>query len=100
MSKKIIFSLILLFVSFAAMAQKYTHQDYDWAETPKLHELSEDEMKKSAVQLKDVRILEFVYSELGDLALYETKHKVVKVNEDKAIEAHNKVFVSMRDVED
>lgn len=100
MSKKIIFPFILLFVSFAAMAQKYTHQDYDWAETPELHELSEDEMKKSAVQLKDVRILEFVYSELGDLNLYETKHKVVKVNEDKAIEAHNKVFVSMRDVED
>ncbi|MFK7904522.1 MAG: DUF3857 domain-containing protein, partial [Chitinophagales bacterium] len=100
MSKKIIFSFVLFITSLTAMAQKYTHQDYDWEETPTLHELSEKDMKKAAIILKEVRILEFVYTDLGDLNLFETKHKIVKVNEDKAIEAFNKVFVSMRDVED
>ncbi len=100
MSKKIIFSFVLFMTSLTSMAQKYTHQDYDWENEPTLHELSETDMEKAAIILKEVRILEFVYGELGDLNLFETKHKIVKVNEDKAIEAFNKVFVSMRDVED
>lgn len=98
--KKIIFPLVLLFLTFSAMAQKYTHKDYDWAANPELHQLSDEQKEKAAVIIKEARILEFAYSTDGDLNLFETKHKVVKVNEDKAIEAHNKVFVSMRDVED
>ena len=100
MSKKIIFSFVLLAFSLSAMAQKYTHQDYDWEKTPTLHEIAEADAEKSAIILKEVRIMEFVYNELGSLNLYDTKHKIVKVQEDKAIEAFNKVFVSMRDVED
>lgn len=100
MSKKIIFSFVLFFVSLASIAQEYTHQSYDWEAKPSLHELTESAAEKAAIVLKEARIMEFAYSEAGDLELYETKHKIVRVNDDKAIEAFNKVFVSMRDVED
>ncbi len=90
--------ILMLTVSTAVEAHKYTHQSYNWEETPTLHSLTEEEMAASAIIIKDKRILEYTYGKEADLVLYETTHKIIRVNSDQAVEEFNKVFVPMGDV--
>lgn len=84
----------------ASNSFEYTHSGYDWAATPNLHELSSEELEKSAVVVKDKRIFEYVYDNNSELVLFHTMHKIVRVNDDQAIESYNKVFLPMSNVTD
>ncbi len=77
-------------------AEKRKHQLYDWAAKPVLHQLSDEEKKAPAVIIKDLRSFEYAIEEEG-LFLYETIHKIARVNEDQGIEAFNKVYVPISD---
>lgn len=72
--------------------------NYNWVEQPVLHELSEEENNASAIVIKHKIMLNYDYDENEDLNLYETQHKIVRVNDAQAIEGFNKVFVPMNDV--
>lgn len=91
--------IALLFLSFCAYSQNFVHhQVYDWQSEPVLHALSDQEKKLSAVVLKEYHALEYQYDENDVLNLYKTVHKIVRVNDDVAVETFNKVFVAMSHV--
>ena len=73
---------------------------YDWEAEPKPHALSADEQKENTVILKDFRLNEFSYDAKGNLIMYVTRHKILKLNSDKSIEENNKMFIPMYDVQE
>src|SRR5688572_17132829 len=89
----------LLTATLAVSAQaSYPRKDYTWSERPyTTPELSAEEQKQPAVVLLDNRY--FDYTENNELGydLYVTKHKVVKVNDDKGIDRFNKVYIPMEE---
>ncbi len=96
MIKKIAF-IALLITSTSGFAQRYI--TYDWEETPKSHELTDDEKKESSIAILKKVIVEF-YSKENSLEpkLYETKHTIIRVNDDNGIAQHNTVYIPMYDV--
>lgn len=91
-------SLLFIAIPHFVSAQ-YSHSNYDWAAKPTLHTLSAS--NHSAIIIKDKRVLEYAYSKDGEaLYCYKTTHRIVRVNDDVAIENFNKVFVPMNDVVD
>ncbi|HTB05331.1 MAG TPA: hypothetical protein VK806_00160 [Bacteroidia bacterium] len=71
---------------------EYKH--YTWDANPKLHELSADEAKRGEVVIKDKRILEYAFDD-KDVCMYITRHTIVRVNSDKAIEENNTIYMGM-----
>lgn len=91
--KKIIF-IALLIVGNISYAQYY--KTYDWEETPKLHELTIEELNESSIGILKKNIVEFKQSEItGKISVYETTHEITRVNDDKGISRHNQVYIPM-----
>jgi len=76
-------------------AQEYQMAQFELDKNPPRVELTETESKSVAVVLKDFRFAEYVFDANNDLVLFETKHKVVRLNEDLAIEEFNKVYIPL-----
>lgn len=101
MYKPTVFLLFVLLSGLGAIIAQpaYTHHTYNWAENPTLFPVSDAELTESAVIIKDKHIIEYAYDPQSDtLFVYETSHKIVRVNDDKGVEDFNKVYVPMRDV--
>jgi hypothetical protein len=74
----------------------YTH--YDWDTTITLAPLTDREQADNAIILVDTRMTEYVKGdEEGDYSMYITRHKRIRVNNDKGIDEYNKVFVPIRE---
>ncbi|HTB31230.1 MAG TPA: DUF3857 domain-containing protein [Bacteroidia bacterium] len=101
-SKKYIFLLIGLVALHTVFAQATSgsadpeYKNYHWEENPKLHDLSPAEQKMGMVVIKDKRIVEYSLQN-GDVAMYITRHMIIRVNSDKAIEEANTVYIPMPD---
>ncbi|WCO03340.1 DUF3857 domain-containing protein [Psychroserpens ponticola] len=96
MIKKI--ALIALLISTTTGFAQY-HLSYDWEKKPKLHKLTDDEKMESSVAILKKVIVEY-NSEENSLQpkLYETKHTIIRVNDDNGISQHNTVYISMHNV--
>ncbi len=95
--KKILFILFTLLTTVFSYSQYHTN--YDWTETPMLHELTEEENELSSIGLLEKIILEFTQSSLTqDIYIYETIHNITKVNSEAGIMRHNRVYIPMYDV--
>jgi hypothetical protein len=103
-SKKILFLLIGIVALNSAFAQLQPlptnpdpeYKSYHWDDNPKLHDLTPEEQKMGTVVIKDKRIIEY-YSKDGDIVMYVTRHMIIRVNSDKAIEEANTVYIPMSD---
>ncbi len=103
-SKKYLFLLIAIVAIQCGYAQLQAptvtpdpeYKSYKWDETPKIHALSPDEQKMGMVVVKDKRIVEY-YFEDGNVVMYITRHMIIRVNSDKAIEEANTVYIPMPD---
>ncbi len=95
MKKSILF--LLLFITKISFATSPV--DYDWSEKPNRTTLSEEEKKLSALTVLDTRIFNFIIDENKEECI-ETQHKIIRVNDDKALDRENKVFIPMRGVKD
>lgn len=92
--------LLLLFINVLlspVSAANFEFQTYDWDSLPKPHTLNAKEAKENSIILKDKRIIEYAL-EKNDFVKYVTRHLIVKVNTDIAIERNNKVYIPMSDV--
>lgn len=83
---------IILFTSSVAFGGNRFYENYTWQKSPSNTSLTEEEKSQRAVILKDVRVIQFEYME-GNPVVYETKHKIIKVLSDRAIEEYNKVYI-------
>ncbi len=96
-------TLIFLFASTLAVSlaaanpdSSYTH--YDWDTAINLAQLTDKELADNAIILVDTRMMEYVKGEeADDYAMYITRHKRIRVNNDKGIDEYNKVFVPIRE---
>ncbi|WP_435412672.1 DUF3857 domain-containing protein [Psychroserpens mesophilus] len=96
MIKKIALIAILL-TTTTGIAQHY--KTYDWQKKPKLHKLSSDEKEASSVAIFKKVIVEYHADEVAsEPRLYETKHTIIRVNDDNGIAQHNTVYIPMYDV--
>lgn len=71
---------------------------YDWEPNRKQVELTEAEQAIPEYVIKSYRSLRYEWEE-GNLVAYQTEHRIIKVNNTNAIERHNRIYVSMRNVE-
>lgn len=89
--------VLMLAVPALLMAQKFA---YDWeAERTTVHDLNKFEEASNAVVILDNRIIEYVESANG-YEMVVTRHKIIRVNDDRSIDEFNKVFVPMNGVSD
>lgn len=96
MIKNIAF-IFLLTVTTVSNAQFY--KTYNWEETPQKHQLTEKEAKESSVAILKKHIVEYTKGLFNQgLRVFETKHTIVHVNDDKGINRHNTVYIPMYDV--
>jgi Domain of Unknown Function with PDB structure (DUF3857) len=96
MIKNIIFTLLIL-ATTSSYAQYY--KTYNWKDNPKLHNITEVEVKASSVGVFEKNIVEYFNSTFSqELYSLETKHTISRVNDDKGINKHNTVYIPMRDV--
>jgi hypothetical protein len=89
--------LSFFFISFLSSG-KFDNLDYNWEKNPVRHTLTADEEQEKTVRIKDVRILEYAYNDLGTLEMLHVIHKIIRVNNDAAVDENNKVFISMNGV--
>ena len=92
MIKKTLF--VLLLVSTNCFAQYY--KTYDWSAKPKMHSISSEEEKEHSIGILKKYIVEYTSDELtSDLKQYETTHTITRVNDEKGIGQHNRVYIPM-----
>ena len=97
--KTVYIVLSLFFISFFSNG-KFENIDYTWEKNPVRHKLTASEEQEKSVKIKDVHISEYAYSDAGSLEMIVVVHKIIRVNNDAAVNENNKVFISMAHVID
>jgi len=102
--KKYTFLLISIIIMHGAFAQLQTITTYPdpeykndhWDSNPRIHALSPTEQKMGMVVIRDNRIIEY-YLQDGNVVMYITRHMIIRVNSEKAIDEVNTVYVPIPD---
>lgn len=96
--KQLLTAIFLYFlVTSSVLGQLYKH--HDWAETPTYTELSVEDTKLHSVAIKEKYLIQYHAGILGNtIRLFETKHSIIRINTDKGIEKHNKVYIPTTNV--
>jgi hypothetical protein len=96
--------LTLLFISLLPLcvvgqndttASVLEYKKHHWDSIPKLHQLSPEENKLSVVVIKDKRIVESSFDTNNNVAMYVTRHMIIRVNSDEAVEVNNVLYIPM-----
>lgn len=87
-----------LLISFVAFSQDETLYDnnmdmFVWQEKAKLHEISTENEKESAVIILDEQ--KYVFDNIKTVK--KVVHKIIRVNNDKGVELNNKVYIPIKD---
>lgn len=92
------FSALLLFlITYTTDAQLYKY--HDWEENLIYNELSEDEKELSSVAIKEKYLIQYYAGVLGNtMRLFETRHSIIRINNDKGIKEHNRVYIPIRNI--
>ncbi|WP_018344479.1 DUF3857 domain-containing protein [Cytophaga aurantiaca] len=97
--KKYFVILSFFFISLLSFGN-FENDDYSWEEKPVRHTLTAEEEAENTVRIKDVRILEYAYNDESKLEMLYVIHKIIRVNNDAAVNDNNKVYISMYGVID
>jgi len=93
--KKLLYSLLLLlFFQVTSFAQDLEFKKLLLKDAPKIHELNEKYEGESSVIIEDNRIVQ-LQAKRHVFSNYETTHKIIRVNDDDALERFNKVYIPM-----
>ncbi len=98
-------TFLFFFQAFCVFAQDVSQppkwKSYSWDDDRKPYTLTAAEKKKGAVIIKDKRIIEIYFDQDGkksEVNEYYTKHVIVSLNSDNAIEEYNTVYIPMTGV--
>jgi len=98
--RKLAITLVFTFSVFALFAQTdalsdftFEMKNYDWEEKPTPTVITEEEAKAPLVITKDFLVKEYLYFS-GIFFEVSTFHKKKKLNNDDAVDASNKVYIS------
>ena len=93
--------ILLLIIASALIGSSAAHaaapvfREYDWQVKPSFHPLSGQYQHQSAVVIQDYRIMEYQVASAERALSYYTVHKIIRLNDDQAIEKFNKVYIPM-----
>ncbi|MDB5201625.1 MAG: hypothetical protein JWQ27_1034 [Ferruginibacter sp.] len=88
--KKLTGFLSLLLICYATT---HAQQTISWQESPVSHKVSSLYSKESAVVLNDDRVYEYRLDDKNVLWQYNSMKRLIKLNDEKAVEMYNKVYV-------
>lgn len=74
-------------------------RNFDWPGTPELHVLDSMESEEPVVVLDDRRVVEYLYNKNNELEMYVFYYNLVRINESKSVEDHNKIYIPVYDPE-
>lgn len=97
--KKYFIIISFFFISLLSFGN-FENDSYTWEVKPVRHTLTASEELENTVRIKDVRILEYAYNDAGSLEMLYVIHKIIRVNNDAAVNDNNKVYISMYGVSD
>ncbi len=90
--------IFTFFCGFLSQAYDYKNNNYTWEDKPSFAELTQEESEEPYVTIKDYRSFEYRMTN-GLLSLFEIKHKIIKVNDNRGIEYNNKVYLQVGEAE-
>lgn len=82
--------ILLLCLSYCGVGKA---QHIDWLASPVLHTPAAKFAKESAVILADERVHEYRTDSSGELFVFTSSHRLVKVMDDKGVEMFNKIYI-------
>ena len=89
--------VLFLFCVNVLHAQTFSFQPQNaWSDKPLLHEVSKEFATSGAVAILDDRTIEYK-NEGKEMVLYNTCHRIYKINNDKGIEMFNKVYIPVHE---
>ena len=91
--KKISALVLACILCLPVLAQEPFYKSYNWEAAPKGISIETLDQSEGQIILKDARIFEYAYEKSGDLIVYVTKHRKIKVFSDKGIENNNKIYI-------
>ncbi len=97
MKKSIFLALGILAIGKAFTQNAPKIEMESWSDKPALHTIDKKYENESAVILLDTRRIEYVDDTKGNVISFKTLHKIVHINDDKGIEAFNKVYLQVSD---
>jgi hypothetical protein len=89
-------SFLTLLVCFNARAQGYYFKTYSWDKQPKVYVPTATEKAEAYIKVKDKTVFEMAYDADGSAVIYETHHIILHLNDQKAIDKVNKVYIPTR----
>lgn len=95
--KRIASLALILFVQIT-FAQDFYYKTYNWEKQPVVYVPTSDEIAKDLIIVLDKSIYEVGYETNGQPVIYETKHTIYHVNNSKSIDAVNKGYISIKNV--
>lgn len=97
MTMRFTHAVLIMFAAVPGLAQPTGGADYSWENNRKQYVLAaaEDTLAEYVVKLH--RGYRFEWEE-DDLVTYLTEHRITKVKTARAIERHNRIYISMRNV--
>ena len=100
-NKKILFAFLSMMSLSFAQAQVIKVENYKWTAAPEKIEVAKQFADASAVVLEDVRIYNYYYDkvkEKDNLVLEQTHHKIIQINDTRAIEGYNRLYIPLSGV--
>lgn len=92
-------ALLFLLSCFNNFSQSYAYKTPDeWSAKPKLHSIPKEYEKESAVIILEREIVDYTREE-NESYIFNTLHRIIKVQDDKGIESFNTVTVTNYGIE-
>ncbi len=97
MNKTFLSFFILLAAVKISLAQQPAVKLEPWSAKATIHSVDAKYNKESALVIQDLRRIEYIDNAKGEVEKYYTLHRIVHVNDDRAVERYNKVYISVVD---
>ncbi|RKN80261.1 DUF3857 domain-containing protein [Ulvibacterium marinum] len=93
------FKLFILFVLFSSNLYTQLYKSHDWEVNPVYHEIDSEDETLSSVAIKEKYLIQYYKPVLGNAyKLFETKHSIIRVNTEKGVKRHNRVYIPIRNI--
>src|SRR4051812_46226220 len=87
------FLLLFICLPMLGMSQAIEMLNYEWDKNAAIHTLSAEEAKEPLVMILDERVIEYYWNKNDDIEQYNWRHRILRLNDNKAIEENNKIYI-------
>lgn len=95
---KLSISILVGFLILSLHTSAQDYEKYTWDQHSKMTVLNKEEAAHSELNILKHVQYEYIYDENGRPVIFLTRHEIVRVNNDKALAANNRIYISMNNV--